>query len=387
MINRLPLQLCARLNPYKEQQEKLKKNCQDLRFNQNFLRDAEEQGVAPLLFYHLSKIEDIDQDIKKGLKFLCLRHRQANTILLSALSDITETLQDKGVEHLLLKGSALANTIYPDPGLRPMRDLDILCRPDSIKSAYKHLQNRGYTPAKTVVADNYHHLPPLEKKLRGLNICVELHRGIFPKDPPYYREPEFDELFNRSSPLTIKETGVTARMMSYEDMLYHLFQHGFRAPLTFEPYRLISVADIIILIESTWEQMDWNFIKNNYPDLYSSLPYFEYFSGWHPSFKKEKIWVPQIAPEQRFKTVSPYCGWPSKQQEDSRGLTPERITTRIRHTLCPDKRWMSIYYGVNGGNLQSRIACCFFTHPAHLLRWLKTDCTNYFKAKKKMCDS
>ncbi|MGC9334415.1 MAG: nucleotidyltransferase domain-containing protein, partial [Anaerolineae bacterium] len=46
--------------------------------------------------------------------------------LQASLAQIVTALQAAGLQPIVLKGGALAGTVYPDPGLRPMGDLDLL---------------------------------------------------------------------------------------------------------------------------------------------------------------------------------------------------------------------------------------------------------------------
>jgi hypothetical protein len=45
------------------------------------------------------------------------------------LAMVARFLTDAGVEALLVKGAALALTVYDDPAVRIMRDIDLLVRP------------------------------------------------------------------------------------------------------------------------------------------------------------------------------------------------------------------------------------------------------------------
>ena len=49
-----------------------------------------------------------------------------NTLLLRELGQVQTALTGAGLRCLVLKGAALEATIYPEPGLRPMVDVDLL---------------------------------------------------------------------------------------------------------------------------------------------------------------------------------------------------------------------------------------------------------------------
>lgn len=60
------------------------------------------------------------------------------------LAGIAGEFGQQGIEFLVLKGAALAKTVYPDPFLRPGSDLDILVRPGDVRRARKALEAAGY---------------------------------------------------------------------------------------------------------------------------------------------------------------------------------------------------------------------------------------------------
>jgi hypothetical protein len=64
--------------------------------------------------------------------------------LLGELAEILAALQAAGVAALPLKGSLLATRYYPEPGLRPMNDLDLLVRPEDEPRALAALAELGY---------------------------------------------------------------------------------------------------------------------------------------------------------------------------------------------------------------------------------------------------
>src|SRR5918992_5479714 len=70
------------------------------------------------------------------------RHRDAMLQVLALerhLVTLSEALEEAGVEMVLLKGSALAHTVYPDPSWRPFADLDFLVRGQDFQRAIQVL--------------------------------------------------------------------------------------------------------------------------------------------------------------------------------------------------------------------------------------------------------
>ncbi len=132
-----------------------------------------------------------------------------------------------GLDLLVLKGAALAETLYPRPGMRPFGDLDVLVRPDDAPRARLLLERLGYSVAPAVwdallqgadtQANFFRHTE------RGV-VVVELHtdllsnaffRGHVALDP--------DGLWSRARPARL--AGTDARVLGPEDQLLHLCLH------------------------------------------------------------------------------------------------------------------------------------------------------------------
>ncbi len=64
----------------------------------------------------------------------------------SLLTRLLDGLDSAGVETVLLKGSHLAHSYYPDPGTRPMSDIDLLVPASGVAAAEKVLGAMEFTP-------------------------------------------------------------------------------------------------------------------------------------------------------------------------------------------------------------------------------------------------
>src|SRR5262249_27491401 len=74
-----------------------------------------------------------------------LRARAANELLLSAgLIAVLDALAGAGVETILLKGSALAYSLYSAPEARPRYDTDLLLRHDQLDLLRHTMTHLGY---------------------------------------------------------------------------------------------------------------------------------------------------------------------------------------------------------------------------------------------------
>jgi hypothetical protein len=107
---------------------------------------ARRQGVSPFLFHVLdpfrqkvspSAWQALQNDYYAFAARSLLRERQLERVL--------KALTGAGIPVVLLKGAALARSIYPDPALRLMGDLDLWIPRDRLEGAREALQTLGYT--------------------------------------------------------------------------------------------------------------------------------------------------------------------------------------------------------------------------------------------------
>src|SRR5664279_4999671 len=93
-----------------------------------------------------------------------------NTWLTERWKEVNTILCNAGIQHIVLKGMALENTLYESKGLRQMSDNDILIKRDDSLKAWQLLQKEGFTPEplksplfRKIIFELGHHLPALYK--------------------------------------------------------------------------------------------------------------------------------------------------------------------------------------------------------------------------------
>lgn len=368
------LNLCARIEPHPLQRRQLITACDNFDQWDDLLYRVEEQGMGPLLHAHLTAAGvDVPPTFLRGLRFLCLRHQQANSLLMKSLHHVLSLLEAEGIPSLVLKGAALCQTLYPETGLRPMRDIDLFLAKEDVQHVHVLLQKKGFRILADVLPEGYYHLPPLFENIDGMQVCLELHHGLFPKDPPYYQSLPFAELSEHA--LAFEVGGVKAYTLANEEMLWHLYQHGFHAPLTYEPYKLISVADIVSLVEDKVDQLDWEKIRRMYPQLFRALPLFHHLTPWHEKVLRK-------IPYKKAMVVSgvgePFKGWPRSKfiKQEEKGFLGV-----LYNTFFPGRWWLMLYYSTAGSTF-STLWCSLIRHPIHILRWVKIYGISLLKARR-----
>jgi hypothetical protein len=102
--------------------------------------------IGPLLSYglHRSRIIGIP-DWLAGEWEAQRRETIATTLYLQqTLGELVEAFERSGIPFVLLKGEALSRAFYPEDGLRPYGDIDLLIRPASYKTVRDILMGFGF---------------------------------------------------------------------------------------------------------------------------------------------------------------------------------------------------------------------------------------------------
>lgn len=337
------LEVCARVEGHAKQQQLLRDYCKNFDDWQGLLECAEREGMAPLLRKRLLEAEiNIPASVKRSLAVLYKRHQHNAEVRLKVIEDMLQTFNGNDIQSILIKGSSLCTSLYIDPALRPMRDIDILVNEDNVEQAQKLLIDAGFVESTAPIPHDHHHLPSLYKTVDEVKICIELHRGLYPYITPHYPEVIFEELAKTAR--TIQIGNMTALAFSHEEMLHYLYQHAFRPPLTYEPYKLINAADIISYIEKYYNEIDWLDIQDRFPGFSRAFPLMHHISPWNFDRVPENF-LP-TADKHRKLIAKPYMGWPRKHLSELKQNSS--MIQIIKETFLPSRWWMAVYYGKTG---------------------------------------
>ena len=330
---------------------------------ENLIHQAENQGITPLLYKHItSSGYSIPTQARRILQGLYLRHKRSGAIRNSTIAEILTVLQKHSIDCLLLKGIVLCNTLYREPGLRPMRDIDILFKKQDMQYIGELLQGLGFCQATDpAIGEDHHHLDPFVKTTEGLPLSIEVHRELLPAQLSDERW-SYENLHETS--ITFKINGVEARTLSREDTLNYLYLHGLRAPLTYEPFRLIHVADLISFVELNHKHIDWDKLQSDFHSVYNVLSRLHFLTPWDPAVLSALPLDINDTPEH---PGLPYSGWPLLPLK---AVSGREWFNYFKNTIWPSQWWTQIYYGRITG-----LDFCkarFFSHPQTLWRWMKT---------------
>jgi hypothetical protein len=364
-MKRYPIvELCARIEGHAVQQQMISKYCENFDDWQGLLERAEREGMAPLLRKHLIESgADFPVSVRRSLNLLYIRHQKLAEIRLKVVEEVLQLFHQHQLTPILIKGAALCLSLYPDPALRPMRDIDILFSGDEVDTAQDVLRKAGFDQSSAPIPPDHHHLASLHKTVDGVKLCFEVHRGLYPDCPPYYPEVDFKQLLKSARKVTTEVR--EAFVFSHEETLYYLYQHGLRAPLTFETYKLVNVADIIGYVEKYYQVIDWQQVKERFPGLLRSLPLLHHVSPLNfdrlpEHFVPGKSMRHQLPP-------TPFRGWPQRRVKELAKNVPRGQI--LKETFFPPRWWVRVYYETGYSRWRYVKALCWM-HPKNVLWWM-----------------
>lgn len=177
---------------------------------QQFVRTAHMHGVAPLLWYTLNDMgwpDAIPSQVRNALHMAFYQTTAQNTLLYQELERILDALQD--IPVVVLKGAALANTLYPHIGTRPMADIDLLVSQQDFYSALQKLYALHYTPMIPHITVDTKRIYYRDIMLRGRGDSapiIEIHSSLIGGTADK-RTPSMDWFFHHTQCWTLVEIG------------------------------------------------------------------------------------------------------------------------------------------------------------------------------------
>jgi hypothetical protein len=213
--------------------------------------DEGSHRLLPLLHQNLSRLGVNQEEIKKYTQVFRF-YWYKNQLIVSKAMPILSALNQAGIEYLFLKGIPLAFHCYPNPGLRPFADVDILVKPEDALQAYALLKQYDLTPLLNYPEEKLLQLRHAQGFRATAGLMIDLHWRLL------YRN------WDNQSPLVFWENTIafqfgahTANTISISAHLMHVCLHGldwsFIAPIRW-------AADAAILLRNHTDQIDWDWI-------------------------------------------------------------------------------------------------------------------------------
>ena len=224
------------------------------------IKTSKHHDILPFLYYNINELalqSLIPADIFLYMKNYYYSNLKKNILIEKEIYSLLKTINSKDIAIIPFKGFALIQTLYHNPGLRVMADIDLLIRETDLERLKIILTESGYI-------ENQEHNEPnvkvfLKQFLSNRIIIIEIHDAIVPARP---YKLDLPDLWNRAQEKIINNEKIF--YLSPEDtflsLALHLRRHTRRLTLKF-------ILDIAELLNAEGEKLDWHYIivsaKNN----------------------------------------------------------------------------------------------------------------------------
>lgn len=216
--------------------------------------DLDEGSIRmlPLLYYNMRNF-GIQDPFLNTCKQVYQATWYANETLFYRLRPLISDLDRAGIETMFLKGVALASRHYPDPGLRPMEDFDLLVHRKHAQRTIELLIQLGWAPSirpPRQLGESYFDLFRTLHLRRDIMHDLDLHwRVLYSPHDTDLSDGFWD------CALSIGLRGLFIQVPNDTDMLLHTCVHGARfAPVP--PFRW--VADAMMIMTHEKQAIDWD---------------------------------------------------------------------------------------------------------------------------------
>lgn len=296
---------------------------------------AHSEGVGPLLYRVLSKsgkFSSLPADIRDFLRLIYASTSIKNHLILNELEMLARLFQGAEILVVALKGVCFTLTVYPDPGLRPMGDLDLLVPEEKLAAAVEIVKSLGYQIALPEASPGLQDLfnPAICLQKSGERpITLELHRGLVAEKTFIYSVPVdwFWEQTESLKPLSSKMYFENLLMLTPEAQVLYaaghaMLQHGgHNTPLRF-------YFDLDCLIRYYEERMDWDL-------LLSQAKSFEWGSALDVFLTQTAAYFDTPVPDR-------VCASLSESFDRHRGLVALKQTHPATHILAERQKLLSL---------------------------------------------
>lgn len=147
---------------------------------------AIESGLAPLVARTAPALLARGGDGADAVRGADLAARVVAADQAEATVELLDACRGRVGPLALLKGIWLSHALYPEPHLRPMRDVDVLVAPDEVAAVVEVLRGLGYVDEHEPGMGDYgghHHAAPLRHP--GTGVVFEVHRALVPRSGPF----------------------------------------------------------------------------------------------------------------------------------------------------------------------------------------------------------
>jgi len=345
-------------------------------------------GLIGLAYRHLNQWEDRDHPPSSFRESVYQAYRVSAirmALMCRHIGRVLRMLNESGLEFMVVKGPALAHSVYPSPSLRSFNDLDLVVRERDWETAHATLLNMGFGlltgspyPPPKLVAQAVLYKSTYAHSETGL--ALDLHYDDILNSGLASRDAE--GFWQRAAPLEIE--GSQIKTLSLEDQLIHLCAHAHYHGYT----RMNWFSDLAFLVRDHEEEMCWSRVIEIVSDeevqvpVYYSLRFLQtlldvaapadVFAAIKPD--RFRLWMHDLfLPEKEVLSMQPmwrpdfsFYFLPLFKRLIPDLLVMGRRWYKMRYLLrllSPAGDWLRYYYGLDG---TSSVAVHYLLHPLKL---------------------
>ncbi len=224
-----------------------------------FFQDVVTQGMAPLLFRKVAGEPGTTwpQSLVQRLRELSLQQSAVEMVTELDLRQLLATFADRGINPLLLKGTPLSYILYPEPGLRPRCDTDLLILAQDREKTASLMQESGYAPLHEAQVDYINtQMSYARKSEQGIRCCYDIHWQVSNCNRQFSQEFANGKIFEQAEAIPI--LGENAHTLTKVDALIFACFHR-AGHFSHSGDRLIWLYDIHLLFQALTEQEGMRF--------------------------------------------------------------------------------------------------------------------------------
>ncbi|RZB30197.1 MAG: hypothetical protein SRB1_02477 [Desulfobacteraceae bacterium Eth-SRB1] len=231
-----------------------------------FLEKARNEGISPIVFSRLPEVTkhyDISKYVTEELKKDYYLSATKNALIFEELKIVLALFNQSKLQVIVMKGAALAETVYGNPALRPMSDVDLLVKKENLRQADELLKKVGYSPADRSV-DNVDftstYLTTLDyrnpaKNSPSFHVHWHFVNSTIPNES-YIGHIKMDNIWQDAVKTIIADTETW--VMAPHHLLIHLSEHALR--VTHSLNKLSYFCDIDRAINYYGKGLDWDLL-------------------------------------------------------------------------------------------------------------------------------
>lgn len=345
-------------------------------------------GLVGLTYRHLGHWHSPDYPPQWFIDRIQEAHRMRAirmALMYRKIGQVLSRLTESGLEYMVVKGPAVAYSLYPDPTLRTFNDLDLVVRERDWAATHEVIVGMGF-----VAQENLAQPPPkfspqvvlYEQKYwhRTSGMLVEVHYGDLLNAGLVARDVE--GFWRRAVKLDLE--GVPVKTLSPGDQLIHLCAHAHYHGYT----RLNWFSDLAFLIRDHGDRIPWPQVievvrrEEAQVPVYYTLRFLQALLGVaapddvlgeiRPD--RFRLWMHErFLPEDRVLSLQPmprpdfsFYFLPLLKRLAPDLLVMGRRGDKLRCLLrvaVPPRAWLRHYYRIGD---TSRLAIHYFLHPLKL---------------------